>query len=243
MTPHSFVTWLLLKNREGERDEKQKTRNTCTHTETHSRSHLNARTLLVLALVHTHTQRKPKNAKFIRITCLSLNVYYRRLVTHRHFDFHFFLAISARFSSCLLFASYIWAVCEARTQTININNVVFCMHNKNHIFQWTNTKRSFFISTTKTNMRSSEREEEEDESVLSNAESNSDRDHLTFWFIKWFRNFCCCCCCGWCKAELLSSLHSDRRSIDVAIYFSIASHSPLGIWLTLFIYFFHSFAS
>lgn len=64
-----------------------------------------------------------------------------------------------------------------RAQTININNVYVCTAR----MDIGRTKRSFFIITTTTITY-----------IHAHIEHwERDRDHLTFRFIKWFRNVCC----------------------------------------------------
>lgn len=79
MTPHSFVTWLLLKKEEEKKHEK------------HARTHSNTLTVKCThaCCTHTHTEEESQKREIHTNHMPFFDVYYRRLVTHRHFDFHF----------------------------------------------------------------------------------------------------------------------------------------------------------
>lgn len=158
---------------------------------------------------HTHTKRV-KNAKFIRIASLFLMCCVLPSACHTSsLWFPFFSAISGLDFCCLLVVVHLGGVRSAHTNYQH-KQCCFLYAQQESYSSGRTQKRSFFISTTKTNMLSSERERERRRA--STTPNNRDRDHLIFWFIKWFRNFCCCCCCCWWCSSLLSSLHRETTT-------------------------------
>lgn len=143
----------------------------------------------------THTKKAKTRNSYESHVCFFLMLCITVGLSHIVTLISIFSAISARF---LLFVVVVvtFVRCAKRAQTININNVFFVCTTR-IIFIGRTQKRSFFISTQNKHAFKLEKEKEE-ESLLhfrstEQTESNRDRDHLTFWFIKWFRNFCCCC--------------------------------------------------